>query len=587
MTVPAVLVLLILTALAVAAATLSKQEEFLDAVHTSTRMASKYRIIEDLLKSPEVDPGANENEPFLYAVRNDDFFVVQVLLNNERVDPGANNNAALKTAVARSNYSMIVLLLSSDRVDPADVRNGMDIAIAKEDTLAMRILLDDSRTTSTEKAITFILVSAVGRFKGNTKPFSFLFNHLKFDGQDYHINRVLAIAVTENKLDLVKWFLAQPRVDPTFKENYAFRIAVHRGQHDIVQCFLESGRVDAGLGHNLALLIAIGNRDRGMVEMLLNNEKVDPNDRDGTFVMAAVEQGDHVVLETLLSKVENPSANGNIALRLALKKKDSRMVRMLLAHPNINVIIPTYHPPVYDALETGDMELIRAVVEHPKFSEGTEQVVMDRCLEYTQRRQYVEIGNYLRTVKVNGDVQSRPQTFSQPLIQLAWRMKILHGLIFWTNPEAQLSIVFDSQFVLSKLSPLLEQVFTTGASSSAGRFVELLRLSFSDYRTFNGRQLEQENMIEAFKSFAMRDLVGYYDSRGTGRPADFKRRREDGPPAAGGEQESTRVAGESSSSRMSSRNVRRRLDSDVHDEEDIEESDGARGVEAGKEPEDA
>jgi hypothetical protein len=38
---------------------------------------------------------------------------------------------------------------------------------------------------------------------------------------------------------------------------------------------------------------------------------------------------------------------------------------------------------------------------------------------------------------------------------------------------------------------------------------------------------------------------------------------------------------------MFGRNVRRRINSDVHEEANVEESDVTRGVEAGKQPEDA
>jgi hypothetical protein len=172
-------------------------------------------------------------------------------------------------------------------------------------------------------------------------------------------------------------------------------------------------------------------------------------------------------------------------------------------------------------------------------------------------------------------------------------MGILYGLVFWPSldSEAQKSHVFDNQYVLAKLNPLLDQVFSERGNSAAGAsarsHIELLKLTFSDYRAFNGRQLQEENMREAFKSFARRDLVGYYDSRGTGRPADFKRRREDCPSAPGGDQEPPRATGESLSSRMFGRNVRRRINSDVHEEANVEESDVTRGVEAGKQPEDA
>lgn len=565
MKVPAVLVLLISTTLAAAAATLSKQDEFLDAVHTSTRRESKHKIVEELLKNTEVDPSVNDNEPFLYAVRNDDFFVAQLLLNDDRVNPAAKDNAAIRIAASRRNYSMVILLLSSGRVDPtAKGDTPIGTAIVNEDTLMIKLLLDDYRMVKTELDAKNILTFAVKKFKGNTKPLEFLMDHPKFSSG--LVSRLFFPAVVENKLELVKWLMSQPTVDPTADNYWALFKAVRLGQHDMVKSFLEHPKVDVGFNRNLFLVMAISMRDHRMFEIVLNNEKANPNDRDGLFLMTAVELGDYFMVERLLSKMENPSGNGNIALRLALKKKDLKMIKMLLSHQNIDVKIPIYYPPIYIALETGDLEIVKALVEHAKFCESTTKEMMMKSIQFAQNQKHVEIADYLKTINVTGDPKCSSRALPNPAHQLACRMIILEELVFWhaRDCHAEVTPQIKREALLSKLNSLLADLFPGAANSpqlgsySQKPCFELLKLTFSDFQTYNGSKINIEQSKDAFRKFVTEKNWINAELNPNAYPADLKRKREEGE-AIGGEQEPISATGETSSSGMPDRNVRRRM----------------------------
>jgi hypothetical protein len=539
----------------------------------------------------------------LFAVEHDDFYVAKLLLNNVLVNPAAKNNVAIRIAVSRSNHSMVILLLSSDRVDPtAELNSAIGIAMLNEDIVMMRILLNDYRMVKTGEDARNILYFAVREFKGNTKPLEFLMNHPKLSGP--LVTGLFIPAVTENRLDLVRWLLTQRNVDPTADGYWALLSAVRQGQHDIVQCFLEDARVDAGFNNNVFLFMAIIMRDHRMFEIVLNQEKTNPDDKDGMFLMMAVELGEYFMAERLLKKMTNPSGNGNIALSLALRKKDLKMIKILLSHQNISVSVQlsVYYPPIYLAIETGDLEIVKALVEHPKFCESTEMEIMAKSIVFAQTLKYAEIASYLKTINVTGDAQNRSSTLINPRHQLTCRMILLEELVFWHDMDyqSQVTLEFKHATLRTKLNSLLAELFLGEANStqlgtSRKPCFELLKLTFADFQANHGGNLTKVQMKNAFRKFVTDEFSENAESTSNGPPTDLKRKREEGQPAANrsstGEQEPPRPVGEASSSEPSDRNVRRRLDLDADSGESENgserEGNGERGVEAGKEPENA
>lgn len=75
MNVASAFLLLLASATLAIAATLTKQDELVYAIHTSNHGKIKHKIVEALLQDADVDPSANDQELFLFAVNNDDFNV--------------------------------------------------------------------------------------------------------------------------------------------------------------------------------------------------------------------------------------------------------------------------------------------------------------------------------------------------------------------------------------------------------------------------------------------------------------------------------------------------------------------------------
>jgi hypothetical protein len=181
-------------------------------------------------------------------------------------------------------------------------------------------------------------------------------------------------------------------------------------------------------------------------------------------------------------------------------------------------------------------------------------------------------------------------------------MIILDELVFWHARDFHAEVVpqFKRKTLLSKLNSLLADLFPGAAnatqlgSSSQKPCLELLKLTLSDFQNYLGSKLNIEQLKDAFRKFVTVKYGGNVETNPNDLPADLKRKREEGHAAGSetnasslGEQEPPRSAGDASSSGPSSRNVRRRLNFGADDAESEKEGNGERGVDPGKEPEDA
>lgn len=469
-------------------------------------------------------------------------------------------------------------------------------AIANGNVLTMQTILDDDGVNLTEQETYDILAFAVKMFKGSFKPLQVLMNHRKVTDSGLAIRSIFSEVVVRNRLDLVDWLLKQEAIDPTYGNNYSIKSAVRLGLQDIVERIFQHPKVNAGANENFLLVVAVARRDHRMVKLLLNNQKVNPNDRDGLFLAEAVEIGDYFIMQNLITRIENPSANGNIALRLALLRQDLKMIRMLLAHPKISLNIPTYYPPVYLAIQTGNLEIVKALGDHPKFAESYPKLVIDESVKVAEKRNYVEIGNYLKTLNVTGRQEDRITCFSNIVYQLDMRMKSLLEIVF--NSSLERRMVKSTQEKRELMRPfvkaLLEELFSGKGDSRKAGF-EMLKMTFVDFRAYAKNRTPPEGMQQAFVAFVNRNLGMDVGAIGNGSPADLKRKREEGQVTGSsangmpmGEQEPPRTTGEASSSAVPVRNVRRRLNFDADgDAGNGEGGGGNRGIEAEKQPEDA
>jgi hypothetical protein len=237
---------------------------------------------------------------------------------------------------------------------------------------------------------------------------------------------------------------------------------------------------------------------------------------------------------------------------------------------------------------------------HPRFSESYPKFVVDEGLKLAEKRNYVEIGNYLRTLNITGSPEDRLICFSNINCQLDMRMKILFEIAFNSSMDRRMVKTTQEkrELMLPIVKALLDELFAGPGDSRKAGF-EMLKMTFADFRAYEKQRTPPEGMQQAFVAFAARNLGVDVGAFGNGRPAELKRKREDGQAAGSeangtpmGEQEPPRTAGETSSSAMPGRSVRRRLnfdgDGDAGNGEGSDNgSDDVRGVGVEKQPEDA
>jgi ankyrin repeat protein len=117
---------------------------FVDVVHRDYRLTCKF-----LLAADKVDPAADNNAAFWWAVARGDIELVGLLLDTDEVDPAANDNKALIQASTHGYTDIVKLLLNTNEVDPAAKDNAaLWGAIIHDHTEIVRLLLDTNKVGS-------------------------------------------------------------------------------------------------------------------------------------------------------------------------------------------------------------------------------------------------------------------------------------------------------------------------------------------------------------------------------------------------------------------------------------------------------
>jgi len=107
-----------------------------DPNYHRTIVFSSPKIVEYLLKDPNVDIHRSEDEVFQEAVKNGNVEIVKLILKDGRIDPSANCNFAIRSAVLLEHPEVVRVLLEDHRVDPRITR--LDSGACVKDELIQR-----------------------------------------------------------------------------------------------------------------------------------------------------------------------------------------------------------------------------------------------------------------------------------------------------------------------------------------------------------------------------------------------------------------------------------------------------------------
>lgn len=162
--------------------------------------------------------------------------------------------------------------------------------------------------------------------------------------------------------------LANPRIDPSVKDNAALRKACRAGNAAAVERLVADPRVDAAAGHGAAIVVAAEGGSLASVKRLLAHPGINPAMRDNAAIIGAAGNGHADVVARLMrdSRV-NPAAQYGEAIRAAAAGGHLAAVNVLLAYPRIN---PEDTLALSDAARLGHAAVVDRLLADPRVKPG-------------------------------------------------------------------------------------------------------------------------------------------------------------------------------------------------------------------------
>ncbi|KAJ3076442.1 hypothetical protein HDU98_003306 [Podochytrium sp. JEL0797] len=191
-------------------------------------------IVDMLLLDARVDPSDCNNAAVILASRNGHAAVVERLVRDPRVDPGANANEAVQDAATGGHAGVLKVLVGLERVDPR----------VREDAV-LRLACRGGHVDAILVLLACPRIDCTG-----------------------FVAHILVAAVKENRCDLVDAVLEKQELDPSARNNIAFKTAIVEKRGEIARRLLLDERVKVALEvkQEYALLVS-------MLERLVNREQ--------------------------------------------------------------------------------------------------------------------------------------------------------------------------------------------------------------------------------------------------------------------------------------------------------------------------
>jgi ankyrin repeat protein len=161
------------------------------------------------------------------------------------------------------------------------------------------------------------------------------------DVEDQHTKTIASstwwCAREQRQVEVVKLLLADERVDPAARNDWAIRHASRNGHSGIVKLLLADERVDPAADANYAIQIACKNGHVVVVDLLLADQRVDPAANIDYPIRCGSQNGHLEVVKKLLAdKRVDPAARDDWAFRQAAQNQHSEVVELLLADERVN-----------------------------------------------------------------------------------------------------------------------------------------------------------------------------------------------------------------------------------------------------------
>jgi len=196
-----------------------------------------------------------------------------------------------------------------------------------------------------------------------------IINGLIKNGLDPTLNHDAAIrfAARKGRVNIVKVLLADPRVDPSALNNYAFSQAAAGNHLEVMQLLLsdsrfrmndllfidictsgflsgaktllKDSRTDPSIRNNTAFICAAWNNHVEIVKLLLTDSRVDPTAQNNKALMKVSKEGRAETLKLLLKDPRvDPSVRQNKALENAIYHRKAEIVKLLLSDSRVDPV---------------------------------------------------------------------------------------------------------------------------------------------------------------------------------------------------------------------------------------------------------
>jgi hypothetical protein len=160
-------------------------------------------------------------------------------------------------------------------------------------------------------------------------------HHLLVDNQENHSYAMLE-AAEKGHLQVVKVFLINGNVDPTFKKNKAIIYAAQKGHVGLMKLLLSDNRVLNSVNKKFIFKCAVEHSCLEIMVLMLSKH-VSPSKDNNYAIRCASKNGFAAGVKLLLSdKRVDPSANGNEAIKQAVEHGHVEVLKMLLIHKRVD-----------------------------------------------------------------------------------------------------------------------------------------------------------------------------------------------------------------------------------------------------------
>lgn len=286
-------------------------------------------VVDELLTSGAIDPAARRNFGFRLAAARGHVKVVERLLRDPRINPHDCGHQAARLAAKADNAQLLQRLLYSNPSGVATAEASTWRAAAEHGSISViRLLLRGDLMPLNAESASAAVGPAIER--GHVAVAELLLAEPCVDPA-YRESHSLRAAAEGGLAGLVQRLLRDERVDPTARQNEAISSAAAHGHVDVVCALLADSRAEHSVAYRAALHAACSNGHVEIVDIVLADSRLQLESGGSTAIVSASQQGHLSVVQRLLQDPRvDAAAADNAAVLAAAQHAHHAVIHRLL-----------------------------------------------------------------------------------------------------------------------------------------------------------------------------------------------------------------------------------------------------------------